>query len=634
MISPTAASPTMKPRSTDSAWYEPPKRDGRRFDGRRCESRYIEMPDGVRIAVDVWLPGDLGADDRLPAILHQTRYMRSVQLRPMLRLALGGKPFDHTNLYRTRRNRFLRHGYAWLDVDVRGSGASFGEWVCPWSPWEVSDGNALVDWIVAQSWSSGVVGSTGISYDGSAAELLLVNNHPAVKAAAPRFSSFEPFTDIAFPGGVFQQRFIREWHNAGDALDRNAPHEIAGQAVRVAITGVGQVDGRDGKRLRGEAVAEHTNNCDVYGLVSGMPCRDSEYPQLPVFQDDDWKQHLVGRPRRTLRGYDLISSSNYVDDLDDSGAAVYAYSGWFDIGYAHAAIKRFMTLKNTRLLLGPWNHCGGYDCNPTVGPTRTSFDHDSELLRFFDLHLKGEDHGFGDDAPVHYFTMVEQRWKSAQSWPPPADAQRHYFDAESVLSTHAPSDEQAHDSFVPDYGCGTGEYSRWRGGVEANKKVDYGDRRAQDARMLCFTSPPLDADTEVTGHPLVTLFVQSSADDGHFFVYLEDVHPDGRSTYVTEGMLRAQHRTLSDAEPPYPHAVPFRSLSKDDLAPLVAGEVAELTFDLMPTSYLYERGHRIRVAIAGADSSSFALNPPEPPQLRLERNARHASHVVLPVIAR
>lgn len=619
---------------TDRAWYQGPKQQTRRHKGQRCASRYIEMPDGVRIAVDVWLPADLAEGDRLPTILHQTRYMRSVQLRPLLRLALGGKPFDHTNLYRARRNRFLKHGYAWLDVDVRGSGASFGQWVSPWSPWEVADGSALVDWIVAQPWSSGVVGSTGISYDGSAAELLLVNKHPAVKAAAPRFSSFEPFTDIAFPGGVFQQRFIREWHTVGKALDRNAPHEVAGQAVRLAITGVGQVDGRDGKHLRAEATAEHADNCDVFGLVSNMPCRDSEYPQLPVFQDEDWKDSLVGRPRSTLRGYDLISSSNYVDDLDDSGAAVYAYSGWFDIGYAHAAIKRFMTLKNTRLLLGPWNHAGGYDCNPSVGPKRTSFDHDGELLRFFDLHLKGEDHGFADDAPVHYFTMVEQRWKSAQDWPPPADAQKHYLGADGSLSPDAPTDEDAHDSFVPDYACGTGEYSRWRGGVEANKKVDYGDRRAQDERMLCFTSSPLQSDTEVTGHPLVSLFVQSSADDGHFFVYLEDVHPDGRCTYVTEGMLRAQHRVLGDGEPPYTHAVPYRSMLQADLAPLVPGEVAVLTFDLLPTSYLFEPGHRIRVAIAGADASSFADNPVQPPSLRLERNARHASHVVLPVVAR
>jgi predicted acyl esterase len=69
-----------------------------------------------------------------------------------------------------------------------------------------------------------------------------------------------------------------------------------------------------------------------------------------------------------------------------------------------------------------------------------------------------------------------------------------------------------------------------------------------------------------------------------------------------------------------------------DAQPLVAGEIAELTFDLLPTSYLFQPGHRIRIAIAGADASHFAILPGGPPILCVRRSRLHASRIDLPVI--
>lgn len=619
----------------DTAWFDATgERPQVRFGAPTVRSVYITMRDGVRIAADVWLPGGRGSRQRLPTILRQTRYMRSVQLRQPLRGITGGQPFDHTGQYRRRRARFLAQGYAWVDVDVRGSGASFGAWIAPWGPDEILDGRDIVDWIIAQPWSNGVVGATGISYDGSCAEMLLVHRHPAVRAVAPRFASFEPYTDIAYPGGVFHQHFIRAWHDAGRALDRNAPWEIAGQLVRAAITGVTPVNGRKGRRMLREAIRGHAENCSVYDLVARMPCRDSVLADHPFYQAPDWSQRLAGQPRTTEGTYALLGAYNYLDDLNASGAAVYAYSGWFDLGYNHAAIKRYRSIDNARLLLGPWNHGGGSCCDPRIGSIGSGFDHDAELQRFFDFHLKGRDTGLGGEPPVHYFTMVENRWKSAPDWPPPATAQQLYLGAERCLTPALPGRQEGSDAYTPDYTTGTGRWSRWQGGTEPNRKVRYFERSAQDARMLAYTGAPLPEDLEVTGHPLVTLFVASSAADGHFFAYLEDVDPRGDSTYVTEGMLRAQHRRLSQAQPPYPHLVPYRTMSERELAPLVPGEVAELTFDLLPTSYLFRRGHRIRLALAGADRDAFALLPATPPDWQVMRCAAHPSHLVLPVVTR
>ena len=68
-------------------------------------------------------------------------------------------------------------------------------------------------------------------------------------------------------------------------------------------------------------------------------------------------------------------------------------------------------------------------------------------------------------------------------------------------------------------------------------------------KLLFFFSMPLDVDTEVTGHPVITLYVSSTATDGEFFAYLEDVDANSTVTYVTEGELRAIHRKLS-MDPP------------------------------------------------------------------------------------
>ena len=135
------------------------------FEVRRT-SHYLTMRDGVKIAIDLSLP--VGAT-KLPTIVRQTRYFRSIDPTP-IGAWLGESRTDPVN--GRMRNFFVARGYAWIDVDVRGSGASTGVWHSPWSPLEVEDGREILDWITAQPWSNGKVGTTGNSYDGTAAELM------------------------------------------------------------------------------------------------------------------------------------------------------------------------------------------------------------------------------------------------------------------------------------------------------------------------------------------------------------------------------------------------------------------------------------------------------------------------------
>ena len=618
----------------------------------RRTSRYLTMRDGVRIAVDVWLPAGLAPPQRIPAIVHQTRYFRAIDWALPLRW-LGVPEFLDINA--TTRQAMLAAGYAWIDVDVRGSGASFGSRPSPWWHDEVADGAEVVDWIIAQPWSSGLVGATGVSYGGTCAEFLLRNRHPAVRAVVPRFSLFDVYTDVAFPGGIQLAWFTAAWSSFNRALDRNTYPDAFAAMVRVnlaaaaelfadrgraraarvssaldrddcsrwlarlvklANSGVRPTDGdRRGELVRA-AVRDHGDNIDVHAGALRM-----------VFRDDAGMAEID--PDATI---DIFSPHHYVDAIAGSGAAVYNYSGWLDGAYEHAAIKRHLNLAagQSKLILGPWDHGGRHDISPFSADGKVRFDHDGEMLRFFDHHLKGIANGVMDEAPVRYYTIGSECWQSAASWPPPHRPLRWYFGAGGELLSARPGEAGARVYRV-DPDLGTGKRSRWRSLVGLTVLLGYGDRAVADRRMLCYTSPPLSDDLEVTGHPIIRLWVSSDHDDGTFFVYLEDVAPEGRVTYVTEGQLRGLHRQLGQGRPPYLSAVPYRSFLRADAAPLQAGEVAELVFDLLPISYLFRRGHALRVAVAGADSDHFMSVTASVPTIRLHHGGAVASAIELPV---
>ena len=220
---------------------------------------------------------------------------------------------------------------------------------------------------------------------------------------------------------------------------------------------------------------------------------------------------MAGHPRDTAGSLGLFSPHNYAADIEASGAAIYSYSGWLDGAYPHAAIKRYLTIRTpgSRLILGPWNHGGGWDISPPR-PKKSGFDHTAELLRFFDYHLKGIDTGIEDEKPVRYFTMVEGKWKDADGWPPPATTVTYYCAANNLLSRSAPAARDERDEYRVDYTAGTGDHSRWRTQAAIDAAVRYPDRQRQDEKLLVYTSPPLDRSIEVTGHALVTLFVSST----------------------------------------------------------------------------------------------------------------------------
>jgi uncharacterized protein len=123
------------------------------------------MPDGCRLAVDVYLPPE--APGRVPAILIFTPYYRRFALRADAPAGTEASP----GVARWR-DLSVPRGYALVAVDVRGTGASFGTRDSFRSPRERDDYARVADWVVAQPWTDGRIGATGISYVGAACDFL------------------------------------------------------------------------------------------------------------------------------------------------------------------------------------------------------------------------------------------------------------------------------------------------------------------------------------------------------------------------------------------------------------------------------------------------------------------------------
>ncbi|MGH8236055.1 MAG: CocE/NonD family hydrolase, partial [Steroidobacteraceae bacterium] len=565
-------------------------------------SIYLAMRDSVRIAADVYLPRGFQSR-RLPAILHQTRYFRRTELRWPYELLFDGTRADV--------RRFVTNGYAYIYVDARGSGASFGSRTQEWSDDEIRDGGEIVDWIIRQPWSSGRVGATGISYDGTAAEMLLANHHPAVKACAPRFSLLDAYEDIGFPGGVRQSWFIENWAGYNDALDRNALSEKLQGFQRRIVKGVAPVDGDEA--LLTDAVREHGRNYELRAFMASITYRDDA----------------------GVGGLTMERMSPYAKpEIARSQVPIYSYSGWYDGAYNRAAIARFLSYRipGSRLILGPWDHGGRQNISPQRASGTPIFDQAGELLRFFDFHLKGIDGGLGRERPVRYYTMGAEAWRESDTWPPAAEMRTLHFAPGHSLVDATPAANETSDEYQVDLTATTGTGSRWRSYFNPGATpIGYPDRVRQDVKLLTYTSAPLAADWEITGHPTITLWIASSSSDGQFFAYLEDVSPDGKVTYITEGLLRGLHRAVNPT--PYWYPDPSHSFRSSDGRLFQQGEPAEISFVLLPTSYLVRQGHSVRVALAGADRDQFAPLPGAAPAWRVYRDAAHPSRIELPIVA-
>ena len=577
------------------------------------QSIYLKMRDGIDLAIDIWRPVSEEKNIQFPTLLHQTRYWRGAELRWPFSKISDGLLGHEGNIVR----ELILSGYAFVNVDCRGSGASFGTRPHPWSPDEVKDGHEVADWIIQQAWSNGILGVVGISYTGTTAEFALTNCHPAIKAAMPLFSLYDVYDDIALPGGIPHDGFVIEWGKANASLDINKL-PIKDPMAKLLVKGVSPVGkGKEARKLLHQALAAHAGNQNVHETSKGVEYRDQQ-PRSKVGQTiDDFSPH---------HHQAAISASN---------VPVLSASGWRDGAYPHSSIRRYLNTPKQlgSLILGPWDHGGKNHITPG-GHRKLRTDIIEHGIRFFDHHLKGYDTGIASEPPVKYYTLKEEKWKFAETWPPEnlvlkdfhlANGEKLTIDSNTFLSSSLTIQHNPQQ--------GTGHYTRWRGLRMSLGTGDlYPDRKKRDRMLHVFDSEPLLENLEVTGHGEVFLRFKTQETEAVFFVYLEDVTPGGEVWYVTEGELRGLHRKISEEKAPYVDVVPYHSYLEKDAQPIVPNQVTEMRFDLLPISYLFKKGHRVRIAIATADIDNFKDLNRAGSEFEILLGGENGSKVVLPTM--
>ncbi len=538
----------------------------------KTTSFYLTMRDGVKIAVSLHLPSNLKKGEKLPTIFHQTRYWRSIDLRWPVNM-FSSRFID---LYGKMIKNIVLNRYAVVNIDVRGTGASFGRQKNPFSNEQIKDGAEVLDWIVKQSWSDSNVGLLGASYTGMAAEFLLAEKSPNVKALMSLYTGLDFYDEMIFPGGIYHDYFVKAFGETSTTLDKNE-FNLGNKTENFIIKGVTPVQ-KKGNRLLKKAVKEHATNFNIYEQT------------LPLnFRDDATSD-------KSVQSVDELSLHTFLEDINTANVPICLYTGWFDGSFALGSARLFNNLKGTqnKLIIGPWDHGSLYNCSPYVQEA-CSFDRMTEVLKFFDYHLKNKKNGLDKEAPVHYFTMGEDKWKTTETWPPTnITDQSFYFSENNELSTQPQNQESGYDTYKADTSAGTGANTRSESLVFRLKSAKmYDSRTERDLKLLCYTSQKLEKDIEVTGHPLITLYIDSDTTDAGFFVYLEDVDEKGEVHYITEGLFRAIHRNSNNSIG-YKDLVPQYTYKKGDSAPLKHGEIAKMEFDLLPTSFLFKKGQTVQ----------------------------------------
>ena len=292
----------------------------------------------------------------------------------------------------------------------------------------------------------------------------------------------------------------------------------------------------------------------------------------------------------------------------------FVMGGWYD-GYRDSVPRMLENLSApVKGLIGPWAHTWPNDPYPMPG-----IEWRREAVRWFDHWLKGEDTGVMDEPRFAVYVrnwhppgVVETApgfWRWEDGWPVKRTKHTPMYPQDNhTLSATPAENPSAHKlRYVPTVGVEAGGNVSWWGDFPY-------DQRGTDAYSLAYDSAPLDKDTEILGFPRAVLNVSADAPAANWFVRVSDISPDGTVTQVAGGGLKSAHR--DSAEKP---------------VALVPGEEFTLEYDLHFTSWIFPRGHRIRIAI---NNAMWPMIWPTPyPMMTTTRiGGRNASHVTLPII--
>ena len=555
----------------------------------------ITLDDGTVLAVTVVLPadaeGNAGAGP-FPTVLTLTGYNKLAgSFVPAIG---GGNPL------------FLSHGYAHVIVDVRGTGASDGQWEA-FGETEQGDYRPIVEWVATQPFCDGNIGLYGVSLLGITATLTAAQQHPAVKALFPIVPLADGYRDIVFTGGQVNVGFIPLWLGLVTGLRVLDPTLLLDP-----VTGL-----------------QHTVD-RVLNAVTNF--------QVPTIL-----RAVVGDPDTAYDG-DFWKVRSPLEQADNIRVPTFVVGGLKDIfqrgePLLYEQLKHHTTAK---LLMGPWNHieaAGGLGL-PADGVPPI----DRIALQWFDRYLKGLPTGAEALPNVTQFVYGHEHYVTAADWPhPQARAERLYLRGDRALTADQPAADEAGNVVLqqPLNGVCSASTAQWTAGLVGLLPLPCFEEdnlaTLLDAR---FDTPPMTAPMWVSGPIQADLWISTTALNAGVSVRVADVAPDGSARALTNGLLTASFRAVDASRSRYLDGEmiqpwhPFTAESEQTVTP---GEPMLLQVEVFPSSFMIAEGHRLRISVGPSDIPHGL--PPLPDlipgllgAMTILSDEAHPSSVVLPVV--
>jgi len=356
-----------------------------------------------------------------------------------------------------------------------------------------------------------------------------------------------------------------------------------------------------------------TSRFGAIKALTGGKQRAKQALHLPLEELDDV---LFGHENTFWREWltHYLPEDDYWDQYDSSDALSittapnHVITGWHDF-FLPPALKDYNTMQNERktpyLTIGPWTH-----------PKAAQFG-GREGIIWLKAHMLNKREGLRE-APVRIFVMgAANEWREYSNWPPTnMKVQRWYLQPKFGFSTDLPAVSEA-DNYTYDPADPTPSV----GGASTGDPVK--DNRTLESRsdVLTYTSDILNRDIELIGPVSAELFIKSSVPYTDFFVKICDVDSSGKSLNVCDGIQRL---------------FPGRPSPQPD-------GIINVTVNLWPTAYRFQKGHSIRVQVSSGAFPRFARNlgTDEPLATATKMKAadqsifhdpEHPSALILPVI--
>lgn len=428
----------------------------------------------------------------------------------------------------------------------------------------------LVEWAASQPWCDGTVGMIGISYFAMTQLEAAVERPPSLKAIFPVAVTADLY-EAAAHHGLFSASFVTPFLSMlgltaarSDEFWRSRPLGVARWVLNTPELH------HKFATMNGEAAVTM-----MRGLL--------KLPHDPQPWDELWLDAAVKHPIRDA----WWDERNLLPMLQNIDIPVYLGCDWQNVPlHLPSTFTAWQHLTNS-----PCVRIGMLDEYGLTWPWESLH---VEALAWFDHWLKGHDTGILDGPPVRYVLPGDGQWHQAESWPPHSTFTELALGADGVLSA--------------DEGAPGGRPFMALGAGLGRAKPSPLDPPSQ----LTWTSAALPEALDVVGDIELRLEASATAIDTAWIVTLSDVAPDGTTTPVTAGWLRASLREVDEtASRTGAPILPCRRA-----AAVPVGEDVQYRIPLVPNARRFGAGHRIALSIASDDQD------PATPAIM---NFRHAS---------